>query len=87
MRLIRLADSPAVRAIELVGTGDRRWEFLYPPSLPFVCLDSYGLGTLAAKTVNELIDGKGDIYSDSVTSVPVSFIDTTNRADTLSAWE
>jgi LacI family transcriptional regulator len=86
IRLIHLAESPAVRAIELVGTGDRRWEFLYPPSLPFVCLDSYGLGTLAARTLNELIDGKGDFYESTVTRVPVSFVDATSSADSGSGW-
>ncbi|MCC7372931.1 MAG: LacI family DNA-binding transcriptional regulator [Chloroflexi bacterium] len=83
MRLIQFADDAAVRDIELVGTGDRRWEFLYPPSLPFVCLDSYGLGTVAAGMLNDLIDGKGDMYQDSVTRVAVSFVDATSRAEAL----
>jgi DNA-binding LacI/PurR family transcriptional regulator len=87
LRLIRLADSPAVRAISLVGTGDRRWELLYPPSLPFVCLDSQRLGTVAAGILNDLIDGKGDIYANTVTKIAVSFVDATDRADGLSTWE
>jgi DNA-binding LacI/PurR family transcriptional regulator len=87
LRLLRLADAPAVRAIELVGTGDRRWELLYPPSLPFVCLDSHHLGTVAAGILNDLIDGTGDLYASTVTKIAVGFVEATPAADGGSAWE
>ena len=80
-------DNAARANVALVGTGDRRWELLYPPSLPFVCLDSQRLGTVAAGILNDVIDGKGDIYSDSVTKIAVSFVDATHRADAVSTWE
>jgi DNA-binding LacI/PurR family transcriptional regulator len=87
LRLIRLADAPAVRSIALVGTGDRRWELLYPPSLPFVCLDSHRLGTVAAGILSDLIDGKGDVYTNAITKVAVGFVDASHRADAISTWE
>jgi DNA-binding LacI/PurR family transcriptional regulator len=87
LRLIRLSDSPAVRAIALVGTGDRRWELLYPPSLPFVCLDSHRLGTVAAGILNDLIDGKGDSYESAATKVAVDFVEATHRSEGPSTWE
>jgi hypothetical protein len=62
----------------LVGTGDRRWELLFPPNVPFVCLDSFGLGTTAADILNDLIDGGRDVRSDAETPIAVSFVDATS---------
>jgi hypothetical protein len=55
--------------------------------LPFVCLDSHRLGTVAAGILSDLIDGKGDVYSNAVTKVAVGFVDASHRADAISTWE
>jgi LacI family transcriptional regulator len=76
LRVIQTATQPAVRSVALVGTGDRRWELLFPPTVPFVCLDSFGLGTTAANILNDLIDGSRDVQSDAEVPIAVSFVDT-----------
>ena len=76
LRVIQTAARPAVRDVALVGTGDRRWELLFPPNVPFVCLDSFGLGTTAANILNDLIDGNGSVSSDAEVPIAVSFVDT-----------
>lgn len=63
------------RDVALVGTGDQRWELLFPPTVPFVCLDSFGLGTRAADILNDLIDGKRDARSDAEAVIGVRFVD------------
>ena len=61
--------------VALVGTGDRRWELLFPPEVPFLCLDSFGLGTNAADLLNDLIDGKDDPRREVETVMPARFVD------------
>jgi DNA-binding LacI/PurR family transcriptional regulator len=76
LRALQTATRPATRGVALVGTGDRRWELLFPPTVPFVCLDSFGLGTTAADILNDLIDGSGNVQSDAEVPIAVSFVDT-----------
>jgi LacI family transcriptional regulator len=75
LRVIQTSENSASPAVALVGTGDRRWEYLFPPSVPFICLDSFGLGTTAAHMLNDLIDGSGDVQSDAEVPIAVSFVD------------
>lgn len=77
LRAIQAADAPIGRDVALVGTGDRRWELLFPPDVPFVCLDSFGLGTTAATILNHLIDGGGDVPPDAEITIAVEFVDAT----------
>ncbi|MHB1132778.1 MAG: LacI family DNA-binding transcriptional regulator [Chloroflexota bacterium] len=42
--------------ISLVGTGDQRWETLFTPPIPSLCLDAYALGTQAARLLGRLIE-------------------------------
>jgi DNA-binding LacI/PurR family transcriptional regulator len=74
LRVVQTADVFSVRAVELVGTGDRRWELLFPPTVPFICLDSFGLGTTAARLLNEMIDGDRALGDDTETQIAVSFV-------------
>ena len=76
LRAIQTATQPSLHNVALVGTGDRRWELLFPPTVPFVCLDSFGLGTTAANILNDLIDGNRDVQSDAEVPIAVSFVDT-----------
>jgi LacI family transcriptional regulator len=76
LRAIQTATQPSIRNVALVGTGDRRWELLFPPTVPFVCLDSFGLGTTAANILNDLIDGGRDVQSDAEIPIAVDFVDT-----------
>jgi LacI family transcriptional regulator len=75
LRAIQTAERPAVRETVLVGTGDQRWELLFPPTVAFVSLDSFGLGTTAACVLNDLIDTGGDVHADAEMPIAVSFVD------------
>ena len=44
--------------------------------MPFVCLDSFGLGTTAANILNDLIDGNGYVQYDPEIPIAVNFVDT-----------
>ncbi|MCL4466963.1 MAG: LacI family transcriptional regulator [Chloroflexi bacterium] len=59
---IRAIDDAGMRVPEdvvLVGTGDRRWDLLFTPRIPSLCLDSFSLGTKAADLVAELSGKRG----------------------------
>ncbi len=81
LRLIQTAGAPERRKITLVGTGDLRWELLFPPTVAFVCLDSYGLGKTAATLINGLIDGVRDVRSDQETVIGVRFVEPAERLE------
>jgi DNA-binding LacI/PurR family transcriptional regulator len=79
LRLIEAAATPERRSVALVGTGDRRWELLFPRTVPFVCLDSFGLGTTAADILNDLIDSGRDVRSDAEAVMAVRFVDAMDK--------
>ncbi|MCC6177563.1 MAG: LacI family DNA-binding transcriptional regulator [Chloroflexi bacterium] len=75
LRLIETPGRSEFGRVAIVGTGDRRWELLFPPAVPFVCLDSYGLGTTAAEILNDSIDNGSDEYADCDVIIPVQMVD------------
>lgn len=79
LRVIQSASLSHGRTVALVGTGDRRWELLFPANLPFVCLDSFGLGAAAAEILNATIDGARPLESDVETVIDVDFVDAAER--------
>jgi DNA-binding LacI/PurR family transcriptional regulator len=77
MRVIGSDHGPGGHRVALVGTGDERWELLFPPRVPFLCLSSFSLGHEAAEILNELIDGGRDVGVDRETVIGTRFVDGT----------
>ncbi|MHB1415825.1 MAG: LacI family DNA-binding transcriptional regulator [Chloroflexota bacterium] len=72
---IRAIDDAGLRVpddVALVGTGDQRWELLFTPRIPLLCLDSFSLGTQAAEILNDLIDNPEKVQVGSEVLVSVS---------------